>query len=153
MGTKIGTSLGEFQEVDIASDGVGWGKCLRIRVSINLTKPLERGRALNLGGKSYWVNFKYEKLPMFCFHCWRIVHGSQGCPESTHLHLNSENTEKQWGVWFRAEAPRRRTPTKVSEAKGKPSTWEEKQSSGEQDYDDLLQKASPKNHSKPSLKE
>lgn len=67
MGTRIGKSLGELFEVDVAGDGVGWRWCLRIRVGIDLTKELERGRALNITGKSHWVTFKYEKLPMFCF--------------------------------------------------------------------------------------
>ena len=75
IGTKIGDSLGELEDVDVAGDGVGWGWCLRIRVSIDLSKPLERGRALVLGGKSHWLNFKYEKMPLFCFLCGCIVHG------------------------------------------------------------------------------
>ena len=65
IGSKIGASLGELEEVDVAGDGLGWSRCLRIRVSIDLSKPLERGRALVLGEKTHWVNFKYEKMPMF----------------------------------------------------------------------------------------
>jgi hypothetical protein len=79
MGTKIGKSLGEVDDIDVAGDGLGWGRCLRICVRINLQDPLEHGRALQLGGKSYWVNFRYEKLPMFCFNCGRVMHGSLGC--------------------------------------------------------------------------
>jgi hypothetical protein len=41
VGTKIGASLGELEDVDVAGNGVGWGRCLRLRVSINLSKPLE----------------------------------------------------------------------------------------------------------------
>jgi hypothetical protein len=80
IGMKIGESMGKFIEVDLAGEGAGWGRCLRIRVEIDLSKPLERGRALTLAGKSYWVTFKYEKLPMFCFECGRIIHGDKGCP-------------------------------------------------------------------------
>jgi hypothetical protein len=53
------------------------------------TKPLERGKALNIGGKSHWVSFKYEKLPMFCFYYGRIVRGRQRCLERPHMHHNS----------------------------------------------------------------
>jgi hypothetical protein len=81
VGTKIGNSLGTLHDVDVAGDGVGWGRCLRIRVTIDLTNPIERGRALHFAGKSHWISFKYEKLPMLCFYCGRIVHGRQGCPE------------------------------------------------------------------------
>jgi hypothetical protein len=38
---KIGESMWQLEEVDLAGDGVGWGRCLRIRVKIDLAKPLE----------------------------------------------------------------------------------------------------------------
>lgn len=75
VGTKIGRSLGELEDVDVVGDGTGWGSCLRLRVNIDITKPLDRGRALSLAGTSSWVEFKYEKLPLFCFRCGCIVHG------------------------------------------------------------------------------
>lgn len=43
VGQKIGSTLGEFVAVDIAGDGGGWGRCLRIQVILNLTKSLEEG--------------------------------------------------------------------------------------------------------------
>ncbi|XP_059446486.1 uncharacterized protein LOC132178037 [Corylus avellana] len=108
VGVKIGESLGNLEEVDVAGDGAGWGRCLRIRVSIDITKPLDRGRALELGGKSTWVPFKYEKLPLFCFSCGRIVHGDQGCPVRRPTRLSTVEETKKWGVCLRADDPRRR---------------------------------------------
>jgi hypothetical protein len=81
VGIKIGESMGTLEDVDLAGDGAGWGRCLRIRVCIDLSEPLERGRALHLGGHSYWVIFRYEKFPMFCFYCGRVIHGRLGCPQ------------------------------------------------------------------------
>lgn len=60
VGTKIGSSLGELEDVDMAWDGAGWARCLRMRVRIDLIKPLERGRAFKLGDQSHWVSFKYK---------------------------------------------------------------------------------------------
>jgi hypothetical protein len=57
IGVKIGESMGRLMEIDLAGDGAGWGRCLRIQVEIDLSKPLERGRALKLDGI-----FKYKKL-------------------------------------------------------------------------------------------
>jgi hypothetical protein len=69
-------------------------------------QPLERGRALHLGGQSRWVSFKYEKFPHLCFNCGCIVHGAKGC------HLNKDGQSlgggKSWGVWLRAKEARRR---------------------------------------------
>jgi hypothetical protein len=89
IGEKIRMSLGRLVDVDVARDGIGWGRCLRIRMVINLTKPLDRGRALTLAGKSYWVIFKYEKLSSLCFECGRIIHGVKGCPVQKSTRLNS----------------------------------------------------------------
>ena len=105
---KIGASLGQLEDVDLADEGVGWGRSLRIRVEIDLAKPLERGKALRLEGKSYWVSFKYEKLPMFCFECGRIVHDVKGCPMPRRTISNGVEDVKQWGVGLRADDSRRR---------------------------------------------
>jgi hypothetical protein len=105
IGMKIGASLGDLEDVDVAGEGVGWGRCLCLRVSIDLSKPLERGRALVIGGKSQWVSFKYEKLPLFCFSCGRVVH-QQGCPNAVSLRMGMVEKEKQCGVWLRADTAR-----------------------------------------------
>jgi hypothetical protein len=90
----------------LAGDGAGWGRCLHLRVHIDLTKPLERGRALHLGGQSYWVMFKYEKLPMFCFSCGRVVHGRLGCLARREATLHAAAEKKEWGTWLRVEVRR-----------------------------------------------
>jgi hypothetical protein len=79
VGHRIGGTLGEVEDVDVTGDGVGWGRCLRIRLNLDITKPLDRGRALSLNGKSVRVNLKYEKLPQFCYTCGRILHMGQKC--------------------------------------------------------------------------
>jgi hypothetical protein len=107
VGTKIGESMGALEDVDVAGDGSGWGRCLRLRVTLDLFNPLERGRALSLGGKNYWVTFKYERLPSFCFNCGRILHGVKGCPVKGSQRRHDDGP-KDWGVWLRAVDSRRR---------------------------------------------
>lgn len=43
VGEKVGRSLGTVEEVKVDDDEVGWGKKLRVRVKIDITKPLARG--------------------------------------------------------------------------------------------------------------
>ena len=112
IGSKIGESLGILEEVDIEGDGVEWGSVLRIRVIIDIQKPLERGRSLTIAGKAHWVNFKYENLPVFCFFCGRIVHGDFGCTKRTQTDL-----KKEWGVWLRAEKSNRQGTSRSLERK------------------------------------
>lgn len=106
VGRKIGESLGKVLEVEVPGEDAGWGRSLRLKVLLDITKPLDRGRALILEGKSVWISFKYEKLPLCCFNCGRIIHGSQGCPNPR---LNSlvKPENSQWGTWLRADVPRK----------------------------------------------
>jgi hypothetical protein len=97
IGSKIGEFLGILEEVDIEGEGVEWSSVLRIRVIIDLQKPLERGRALTIAGKAHWVSFQYENLSVFCFNYGRIVYENSGC--STQMNYGEK---KQWGVWLRA---------------------------------------------------
>jgi len=103
VGYKIGETIGEVEDVDVTGEGIGWGRCLRIRVLINLSKPLERGRALNLNGKSVWISFRYEKLPHFCFRCGRIFHDQLLCSERKEPSQNVEASLKHWGSWLHAD--------------------------------------------------
>ncbi|XP_075663370.1 uncharacterized protein At4g02000-like [Castanea sativa] len=57
----IGSKIGEVLDVDVPESGVHWGKCLRVRIRIDATKRLMRGKRVSIeGGESRWVNFKYK---------------------------------------------------------------------------------------------
>ena len=49
-GELIGSSLGEVVSVDALEGGRAWGTCTRVRVKMDITKPLCRGRMVRLGG-------------------------------------------------------------------------------------------------------
>ena len=49
----IGSKLGEVLEVDVPDSGVHWGKCLRVRIRIDVTKRLMKGKRVSIeGGES-----------------------------------------------------------------------------------------------------
>jgi hypothetical protein len=103
VGLKIGSSLGKVEEVVVAEDDVGCGRYLRVRVAIDLFQPLERGRALIQKGQTCWVLFKYEKLPLFCFNCGRILHDPVGCPVRATKKKSHQDGTLAWGAWLRAD--------------------------------------------------
>lgn len=70
----IGDKLGKVLEIDVNDDDTRWGEYLRIRVEINLNKPLTRGRALEFKRKKLWIPLKYEKLSRFYFLYGSIAH-------------------------------------------------------------------------------
>jgi hypothetical protein len=106
VGFKLGASVGRVEEVDTEKDGIGWGEFLRVKINVDLYKPLSRGRMLKFDGKSTLVGFKYEHLPKFCFHCGVICHGAEGCLKRSKMRNQEVN---QYGLWMRATSPTRRT--------------------------------------------
>jgi hypothetical protein len=106
VGFKLGGSAGIVEEVDTDADGVGWGEFLRVKILVDLYKPLSRGRMMKFEGKSYLIGFKYERLPKFCFHCRVICHGKEGCLKRSTMRNQEDLT--QFGPWLRANSPIRR---------------------------------------------
>lgn len=102
VGSKIGASMGEVEEVETDEVEVGWGEFLRVRIKMDLAKPLARGRVLKLKGKSHWVTFQYERILKFCFDCGVIRHGSVGCRK-----INGDRGKDEYGLWLQVPSPGR----------------------------------------------
>ena len=63
----------EFKEID-------GGNFLCLKVSLDLTLPLCRGRLISLeNGKQILISFKYERLPNLCYWCGRLTHDDKDC--------------------------------------------------------------------------
>lgn len=63
----------EFNEID-------GGSFLRLKVRLDLSLPLCRGRLISLeNGKQVWVGFKYERLLNLCYWCGRLTHDDRDC--------------------------------------------------------------------------
>jgi hypothetical protein len=77
----IGNTLGRVEYApESVEESVG-GPWMRVRVLIDITKPLCRGRKVTLeDGTTHWVSFKYEQLPNFCYWCGKLTHGDKDCP-------------------------------------------------------------------------
>uniref|UniRef100_A0ACD5Z614 Uncharacterized protein n=1 Tax=Avena sativa TaxID=4498 RepID=A0ACD5Z614_AVESA len=81
-GESLGARIGKVEKVDVDSQGRAWGNALRVRVSVNITKPLMRVvSAYSKKNKEYEIyEVKYERLPHYCFSCGIIGHSSLECP-------------------------------------------------------------------------
>ena len=79
MGQRIGASMGKVEDVDVDEDDVGWGEFLQVRIVLDLTKPLSRGRFIKLRDRTIWITFQYERIPRFRFKCGVIRHGDRVC--------------------------------------------------------------------------
>lgn len=100
---NIGNDIGRVLEVDVPNNGIGWGQFLRIRVEIDITKPLLWGKILEDDqGKPFWVDFQYEHLPIFCYWCGRIVHSGNDCVKGWRTGGYPLISTDRFGSWLRA---------------------------------------------------
>lgn len=80
-GEAIGNSMGEFLEVEEDDGVVAVGKYLRVKIMLDVRKPLMRGVTMKVGkvGAKKWCPIVYEYLPDFCYTCGVIGHTFKGC--------------------------------------------------------------------------
>lgn len=103
VGELLGSKIGRVLEVDCATNSLAWGKCLRVRVLLNVAKPLMRGTKVNFNGVTSIVIFRYEKLCDFCFMCGKLDHLDRDCP-SLFVHEGPVvRGKRQYEAWLKAE--------------------------------------------------
>ncbi|XP_065633850.1 uncharacterized protein LOC136069351 [Quercus suber] len=84
VGKDIDGTIGNFLEVDKRSWQSDQAKYMRIRVEVQLNKPLRRGGYVtDAEGGKHWVTYKYERLPTLCFFCGKLGHDIKHCKETT----------------------------------------------------------------------
>ena len=90
------------------------GNYLRIRVSIDISMLLCRGRLVRMGGPSpSWVDFRYERLPIFCYWCGMIDHDEKDCMQWMRSKESLKAEDKQYGPWLWAMSERVQQPQLV----------------------------------------
>jgi hypothetical protein len=104
MGEDIGQRIGRLIAVDVPKDnGVAWGRYLRIRVEVEIAKPLMRGCIIQVEETApIWVDFRYEHLPIFCYRCGLLGHSGSDCFTGPGSSRTSVFDRDQYGAWLRA---------------------------------------------------
>jgi hypothetical protein len=106
---QVGATVGEVEDVDVLDDGVGWGEYLRVKIRLDLTKPLSKRRIIKVQENDLWVAFQYEKIPRFCFTCGTVVHCSKRCGEYGGRKVQRAEGSEDFGPWLRVASPNKRT--------------------------------------------
>ena len=76
---KLCDTVGDVQKSIGVVDDDG-GNFFRVRVMVDITLPLCKGRLISLtNGSKSRVNFKYEHLPNVCYWCGRLEHNDRDC--------------------------------------------------------------------------
>lgn len=77
---QVGNFIGMFLEYDKKNNvGVG-SRYMRIKVRIDVRKPLKRGKVIKKSGSEGKLEkLKYERLGVFCYICGITGHAEQSC--------------------------------------------------------------------------
>lgn len=98
-----GATIGIVEKVDTNEKGFCLGNFIRIRVKIDMSIPLCRGRKVHLGGLSQiWVDFKYEQMPIFSYLCGMVNHDENDCLVGLRRSERMNSEDKPFGSWMRA---------------------------------------------------
>lgn len=121
----IGSFLGDFIRIDKKNFDGTWKSFMRIRVLLDITKPLKRKMKIMKEGEDWiWIDFKYERLPNFCFLCGLIGHTERFCQKM--FEGVTGETERPYGSLLRATgqhpAPSSGNPWLVDVAPRRPGT-------------------------------
>ena len=104
LGMSIGSSISKVVQVANSDENGIIGRSLRVRVSIDVSKPLSRGRKLWDNGVVFdWVYFRYERLLNFCYRCGSLMHEDRDCDVWLGMTDKASLDKKQFGPWIRAE--------------------------------------------------
>lgn len=72
---SIGNSLGTLLHMTDLEEGGGKGNYLKVRVRVDISKPLSRVRKIWSEGKFIgWAALRYERLLNFCYWCGLVSH-------------------------------------------------------------------------------
>lgn len=95
---KISELLGKPLHGDVLDGNLVWRKYLRIRVILDVRNPLLSGFwQKRCGLPDVWIDFKYEKLGLFCYKCGRIGYSYRDCKFA--------QGNGSFGPWMRADQP------------------------------------------------
>ncbi|TXG67034.1 hypothetical protein EZV62_008309 [Acer yangbiense] len=81
-----------------------WDKFIRVKVQIDISKPLKRWLRLKLGKAEEIVviGLKYERLPDFCYACGRIGHDIKECIDEEAKKGALDGSPTKYGQWVKA---------------------------------------------------
>ncbi|XP_075650154.1 uncharacterized protein At4g02000-like [Castanea sativa] len=99
---SLGATLGTVIKPADYSEMQG-GNFVRVRVVVDITKPLSRGRLVTWEcDKEGWVSYCYERLPNLCYWCGSLTHDDKDYVVWLSSRGSLLTEDQQYGPWLRA---------------------------------------------------
>lgn len=111
----IGRSLGKLEQVDALPTGDCHGRYIRVRVNVDISLPLSRGRFVDMGNsKPLWISLQYERLPIYCYWCGLLNHDEKDCKVWIDSGGTLNKEEQHHRPWLRASTHNIQQPQVVN---------------------------------------
>jgi hypothetical protein len=105
VGVKLANYIGTFMEYEKNNNSSFWRQYMRVRVKVDVRQPLKKGqRVRDKEGDWCMVNFKYEKLGVFCFVCGIMGHAENKC--EVRFAMEIDDGRREWSGDLRADQRR-----------------------------------------------
>ncbi|XP_074375304.1 uncharacterized protein LOC141717092 [Apium graveolens] len=105
VGKQLRNFFGEFLQYDIKNNTSIWREFMRIRIRLDVRKPLKRRKKIDKkDGSEFVVTCKYERWGEFCFSCGLVSHTDRFCRRF--IDRRNVEGEKEWGVWLKTQPHR-----------------------------------------------
>ncbi|KAL5741628.1 hypothetical protein ACOSP7_028360 [Xanthoceras sorbifolium] len=130
IGWALGNKIGRVTDIDVGATGDCLGRFLRVRVVIDVSKPLSRYLRVCLSERDpdTVLLLLYERLTEYCFQCGVVGHVVRECQLAHDSSGSSSVPEFKFGNWMRAEnPPKARYPRTVND--GSTEIYKQKQGS------------------------
>ena len=106
---EVGNRLGDIEKVEERKGKDDVNFFLRVRVALPITKPIRRvGFIAGSDGERRWVQFKYERLPLFCHFCGMLGHDLKHCAVHYAAEKQGGSVEYPYGEFLKAARGRGR---------------------------------------------
>lgn len=107
MGEKIRHRIGQCISVDESLENGGCADFLRLKVEVEINKPLRRTVKIGYGkGKHVRGRISFDRLPTFCYFCGRLGHCEDECEYNEGDEVTSPG-RLQYDYWLRSSPLRK----------------------------------------------
>ena len=104
---EVGNRLRDIEEVEERKGKDDVNFFLRVRVALPITKLIRRGGFIaGSDGECHWVQFKYERLPLFCHFCGMLGHDLKHCVVHYAAEKQGGSVEYPYGEFLKAAGGR-----------------------------------------------
>ena len=114
---EVRNRLGDIEEVEERKGKDDANFFLRVQVALPITKPIRRGGFIaSSDGERHWVQFKYERLPLFCHFYGMLGHDLKHCTVHYAAEKQGGSVKYPYGEFLKATGGRGRVvhPQKFS---------------------------------------